>query len=347
MFHYTKKKKNRIEYTPIKEALDTMGKWYVENVYTYLAGNYGAERDSNDNLKMTNDYYNTSEVGEVRVEKNWHFPVNDEEYKENFIKRFKDKYEKVNEETVKKKREDNIKSKGENKNYLDTIQGSEIDKKWSENELCGRSNRGATKIVGGETAKISQVDPITKKAKELEIITATKSVIIGGNQRGSYECDLLNDKKVGDDCTAFASAVICKFIKDNQIGDYANYSYLNSWGSSHFTETEETLKNRSDADSMPLNVLKKYGFKQYTADMIKKINKENTFELQFGDLLCRKGHVEFYKGETNSNSFGWGDVHSTYDKNSGITYTANADGTFKGSESSELYTVIYRFEGLK
>ena len=78
MFHYTKKKKNRIEYTPIKEALDTMGNWYVDNVYTYLAGNYGAERDSSDNLKMTNDYYNTSEVGVVRVEKNWHFPVDDE-----------------------------------------------------------------------------------------------------------------------------------------------------------------------------------------------------------------------------------------------------------------------------
>ena len=148
MFHYIKKRINNLKYTPIKEALDTVGKWYVDNVYTYLAGNYGAERDDGDNLKMTNDYYNTSEVGKVRVEKNWHFPVNDEEYKENFIKRFTDKYEKVNEETVKKKREDNIKSKGENINYLEIIQGREIDKKWSDKELYGNDDKKINSVEG-------------------------------------------------------------------------------------------------------------------------------------------------------------------------------------------------------
>ena len=96
---------------------------------------------------------------------------------------------------------------------------------------------------------------------------------------------------------------------------------------------------------MPVYKLEKYGFKQYTA---KEIAQIEDFKLQPGDLLCTTGHVEFYKGEGNSNSFGWGDVHSSYDNNKGYTFTQNADGSYKESGSEgRNYSVIYRFERIK
>ena len=318
----------------IMGTLDTLGQWYVDNVYTYLAGNYGAYRNGR-NLA----YYDDDNDGSAE---SYHFPVDDTEYHDNFIARFNEKYAEANGEdildsngniirkSVKTKRKENIESKSNgnfSEDYLgsDVINGSNIDENWNAFELCKRDNRGAATIINGE------------------------NVIKGTNERGSYKCELLGTNTAKDDCSSFTSEVIWLFIQNNKIGNYQNYTRPSYWGSSPFNETKETLENKSDAykNTMPVYKLEAYGFKQYTASMIVEINRNDKFELQPGDLLCTSRHVEFYKGEPNSNSFGWGNVHNSYDENTGYTFTANGDGTFTESGSmGRIYSVIYRYVGL-
>ena len=70
--------------SPIIESLKEMGQWYVDNVYTYWASNYGANR-TDKGLIYYDDNNGSNE--------SWHFPVDDETYKSQFLTRFKEKYE--------------------------------------------------------------------------------------------------------------------------------------------------------------------------------------------------------------------------------------------------------------
>ena len=222
-----------------------------------------------------------------------------------------------------------------------------IDTNWKTYEICNRDKRGNETTI----LKIINVDvpnPIVGQPPIKIPTIATESVIKGVSHRGTYKCDLVDNKKVGDDCSAFASAVLYKFIKDNHIGEYEKYNYLNNWGSSHFLKTKDEKDTEKIKETKVPYILEKYGFKQYTAKDIVEYNRTKEFKLQPGDLLCTTGHVEFYKGGDNSNSFGWGDVHNSYDNNEGYSFTQNSDGSYKESgRVGRDYSIIYRFEGLK
>ena len=99
----------------------------------------------------------------------------------------------------------------------------------------------------------------------------------------------------------------------------------------------------------------KYGF----ACFEDKALVENSFKLQPGDLLCCNGHVEFYKGEEKSKSFGWGDVHNTYDNYTGIDFSLgtyynndkppeeNPQHCLYGTKDDRAYIRVYRYIGGK
>lgn len=310
-------------------TLEEMGEWYVDNVYTYLAGTYGANRDDNNNLIYYKDTNNKTFYG---------FPTENEEYYEQFLERFKEKYANANgkdikdknnnitKKSVRTKRTENIKDKSNGvfaEDYLDNevIDGGNIDENWNVFELCKRDCRGADVVSNaGETLKR------------------------GTNQRGSYICELIGGNVVKDDCGGFASVVLYKFIKDNKIGDYKNYKYADPWSSYQFAKSSEVK-----------NELQEYGFYCYEGGEL----NNDVFTLEKGDLLCSDGHVEFYKGEENSKSFGWGNTHNTYEKYYGLEFILSSyyDDTkpsdknpvncFFAEGDSRPYIRVYRYEGVK
>ena len=107
-----------------------------------------------------------------------------------------------------------------------------------------------------------------------------------------------------------------------------------------------------------------YGFKCYKAgdkikdaqdneiDALQKIYNDG---LQYGDLICSNGHVEFYRDATHS--FGWGRTHSDYENNE-YSYNWVWSDTYKclydsklGEDNkklnlskSEKYVAVYRYE---
>ena len=125
-----------------------------------------------------------------------------------------------------------------------------------------------------------------------------------------------------DDSSKFAAAVFYHYInkeilKEEELKNRDGYG-IDLWDIS----SEDFLTNTRSAKKLTTKKL----FKYVTWDMLKK-KKENDrielyynnkkFELQIGDLICRKGHVDFYLG--NNKVINWGSVHKTYTLNKGFT----------------------------
>ncbi len=138
-----------------------------------------------------------------------------------------------------------------------------------------------------------------------------------GRGRGMYECELLEGfkmNKVGDDCSGFVLAVI----------------YYQTKGGF------ETNLNDSDTGAMLGDKFKekmeKWGFVALNpADM-------EISDLQPGDILVQRGHVEFYLSETSS--FGWGSVKKEYPKNN--KFGKSASNRYFTDEGHEEYELVYR-----
>ena len=149
-----------------------------------------------------------------------------------------------------------------------------------------------------------------------------------------------------DDSSKFAAAVYYHYInkeilKDQKSENKTAYD-IDLWGAN----SEKYLTNNRFTNKL----LRTQKFELHTWDDIKNNNQTNVdqineFRLKIGDLLCRKGNVEFYIG--NNKVVSWGRVHKTHTLNKSY-YISN-----KGIISSDLedknkpYTTIISFEGGK
>ena len=175
-----------------------------------------------------------------------------------------------------------------------------------------------------------------------------------GVARGTYKFPYRNKTiNVADDCSGFAEAVFIKFLKDNQ---FENSDKINNlwYGSSTFAKGQ--AKKLLD-----------YGFKCYMVNNDKDVNAweddKNSLQyllfkkggLQYGDLICSNGHVEFYRDATHS--FGWGRTHSDYENNEhsyhwvwsdfhNCLYNSKLGENNKDLklDTNEKYVAVYRYE---
>ena len=145
--------------------------------------------------------------------------------------------------------------------------------------------------------------------------------------KGSFVCD---------DCSSFAAAVYWYYL--NQLEESKDKDKIDLWytGSSHFTSTTKL--------SNIINTLLKNDIEIYQWDTnpnTKLDDKHNIyirtdFELQPGDLLYRKeqkgksAHIEFYLGDNHS--FGWGKIQSSYSN-------ANNSKHFKIIRDLDVYNI--------
>lgn len=80
--------------------------------------------------------------------------------------------------------------------------------------------------------------------------------------------------------------------------------------------------------------------KKRERDIIELYYNSKRFELEVGDLICRKGHVEFYIG--NNKVVSWGRVHKTYTLNKSFEPEVNG---YKSNDSEDRdipFTTIIR-----
>ena len=150
---------------------------------------------------------------------------------------------------------------------------------------------------------------------------------------------------VVDDSSKFAAAVYYHYInkellKDEEL-DNKNAYGIDLWG----TNSEDFLKNSKATKKL----LTKKLFKLITWDILKKEREKDIivvyynskrFELKAGDLICRKGHVEFYIG--NNKVVSWGRVHKTYTLNKSFEPDING---YKSNDSEDRdipFTTIIR-----
>lgn len=137
---------------------------------------------------------------------------------------------------------------------------------------------------------------------------------------------------VVDDSSKFAAAVYYHYInkeilKDKDSNEKTAYG-IDLWG----TNSEEFLKDSKVTKKLSTKKL----FKLITWDTLKKKRENDIIELYYnskrfglevGDLICRKGHVEFYIG--NNKVVSWGRVHKTY------THSKNFEPTINGYKSND------------
>ena len=154
---------------------------------------------------------------------------------------------------------------------------------------------------------------------------------------------------VVDDSSKFAAAVYYHYInkeilKDEEQNNKTAYD-IDLWGtSSTMFSKENTFTNK---------LLKTKNFKIYNLykkqqkDKNAKYIKEKLSNLTAGDLLYRKGHVEFYIG--NNKVVGWGRVHKEqYTNKKFIKSIANGYFYSDNYEDNNIpYTTIIRFIGEK
>ena len=137
---------------------------------------------------------------------------------------------------------------------------------------------------------------------------------------------------VVDDSSKFAAAVYYHYInkeilKDKDSNEKTAYG-IDLW----VTNSEEFLKDSKVTKKLSTKKL----FKLITWDTLKKKRENDIIELYYnskrsglevGDLICRKGHVEFYIG--NNKVVSWGRVYKTY------THSKNFEPTINGYKSND------------
>ena len=150
---------------------------------------------------------------------------------------------------------------------------------------------------------------------------------------------------VVDDSSKFAAAVYYHYInkeilKDKDSNEKTAYG-IDLWG----TNSEEFLKDSKVTKKLTTKKL----FKLITWDILKKKRENDIIELYYnskrfglevGDLICRKGHVEFYIG--NNKVVSWGRVHKTYTQSKNYELTING---YKSNDSEDRdipFTTIIR-----
>ena len=164
-----------------------------------------------------------------------------------------------------------------------------------------------------------------------------------------YPCEFIENasdyNKAGDDCVRYVFTVLNsidpQFIGRIAKGSKKSWSRINT----------ELFNGKDDLfiESMVNNRFKIYDYGKLQNDSrIQRITE--SFSLEKGDIICRKGHIHIYIGNDGTDNFGWGKVNRFYPAN----YKFNIekiDGEYqikmdKGNVA-EYYTRVYRYEGGK
>ena len=301
------------------EVIDELGKWYVNNVYTYQAGRYGAEVA--DNVSGSVIYY-----------------ADEQTYQDRFKERFRESWVKASQTAKDDRRTYMTKTKKVPDNKVDLImQDFNVD--------------DAT--ANGTLAELN-VDFLKQNERYITYGREQLGKALLGQKYenptlfGYYYNDLAKHN-VYDDCSSFVSAVLNVFVQNNK-------EIKNKWTIyKHFTSA--ALLGSSGKSE-----LEKVGFKCYEGgDDTDDYRLLNAKPLKQGDILVRNGHVEIYLG-TNW-SFGWGEVHSSYEGNEEskdfkwhigsadeVSGSAKPDGYYfynLNQNSEGNYTRVYRYKGGK
>ena len=150
---------------------------------------------------------------------------------------------------------------------------------------------------------------------------------------------------VVDDSSKFAVAVYYHYInkeilKDKDLDEKTAYG-IDLWG----TNSEKYLTNNHFTNKL----LRTQKFELHTWDDIKNNyqtdgDQISEFRLKIGDLVCRKGNVEFYIG--NDKVVSWGRVHKTYTLNKSFYMSNNGMISSDSEDNNQLYITVIRFKGM-
>ena len=147
----------------------------------------------------------------------------------------------------------------------------------------------------------------------------------GTGSRKMYENPFFQEK-IGDDCSAFASAYM----------SLASNNYLGISSSSEMISLTGSWAQKVSA----------YGWKAYSSDNVGNLIPGDVLVSSANGIVNGQGHVEIYVNETST--FGWGSIKKTYPtNNSVISSTRNGHNVFLDgyANSKHVYTTIYRYEG--
>lgn len=327
-----------------KVILEEMAKWYVENVYTYNIGSYGAKRENQ--VEANEARTRLSDGNVIRISNIPQYIENEQQYQDEYKYRFKYFYDRAG-ESARIKREQHLHQQGVSEEDYDNIM-----------EFYDVSD-----AVAG--AKYS-VDILRDKEK---VKYTGRPDGNSARDRGHYTCEKIKviknnrttNAKVYDDCSAFVSTVIYKYLNDilevnSNVDTNDDYQYDEWMTSSKFST--------NNPNASILNTIGTwFECYEYKLDNLDdRLNLINVFPLQPGDILARDGHVEFYIDQDHS--FGWGETHDsvendrdskafrwhfgTEDQVSGISnengyYFYNANKNTPGNREGR-YTRVYRLK---
>ena len=301
--------------TDLVDIIKEIGKWYVDNVYTYQAGRYGAETANNITGAIT--YY-----------------TDEQEYQNKFKERFRESWSDASDT-----------AKANRRNYM-------IEKKNIPDEkidLIMQDYNVTEAVANGTFAELS-VD-ILKKNEKYTTVGRLEQLIDGKTPTlfGYYYNDIVKTK-VQDDCSSFVSAVIYLFVNNNkEIPADKKYTSIPNYTSAKLL-TNVSVKTE----------LESKGFKCYDESLgISDVSIKKIDPLLPGDILVRNGHVEIYLGENWS--FGWGQVHNSYENNpdsKSFKWHFGTEDEVEGSHNPQghyfyninssnegYYTRVFRYEG--
>ena len=143
---------------------------------------------------------------------------------------------------------------------------------------------------------------------------------------------------VVDDSSKFAAAVFYHYInkeilKDKEQDERIAYG-IDLW---------ETKSNDfSNVNNFTNKILQSEKFEIISIDIDESANNKKD-ELQVGDLLYRKGNVEFFIGKNKV--VNWGRVHKTYIVSKDIRKKDNKFYSYNIEDEGKPYTTIIRFLG--
>ena len=172
-----------------------------------------------------------------------------------------------------------------------------------------------------------------------------------------YPCEYIQDskdsyKKAGDDCVRFFFTVMNSFDKDftYRLSKIANKS-IGHINTEKFYSDENDFARAMCMNGFEVYSSKVFNLRDFTVNII-----DQNFQLEYGDLMVRKGHVHIFLGEGNgvANNFGWGKVNRIFPQNyfyelegSEITgyYITCDNDIIKDSGMKRHYERIYRYNG--
>ncbi len=114
---------------------------------------------------------------------------------------------------------------------------------------------------------------------------------------------------------------------------------------------ETNSKSFLNINSLTNLLLNTRRFKMYTWDNIENDQnniidlKNEIFELQAGDLVCRDGNVDFYL--SNGKIISWCRVHNTYLLSKNFDVKENGIYSDYQEDKGKIYTTVIRFKGGK